>query len=77
VSVDLDQVETNFVQIDVGPDRAGAIGRLKERGVLVSTTVHPTVVRAVMHLDISDEDVETAVTVIPSALIRTAMLRAR
>jgi threonine aldolase len=24
VSVDLDQVETNFVQIDVGPDRADA-----------------------------------------------------
>jgi threonine aldolase len=77
VSVDLDQVETNFVQIDVGPDRAGAIARLKEEGVLVSTTVHPTVVRAVAHLDITDEDIETAVTVIPSALIRTAMLRAR
>ncbi len=46
VKVDLDQVETNFVQIDVGPDRPAAIERLKERGVLVSTTVHPTIVRA-------------------------------
>src|SRR3989440_7550782 len=68
VPVDLDQVETNFVQIDVGPDRAGAIERIREHGVLVSTTVHPTVVRAVTHLDISDEDVETAVEAIPAAL---------
>src|SRR5256714_1184308 len=75
--VDLEQVETNFVQIDVGPDRAGAIDRLKERGVLVSTTVHPTVVRAVTHLDITDEDIETALEAIPSALTRTAALRAR
>ena len=58
VSVDLEQVETNFVQIDVGPDRADAIARLKEHGVLVSTTVHPTVVRAVTHLDISDDDID-------------------
>jgi threonine aldolase len=77
VSVDLDQVETNFVQIDVGPDRAGAIARLKKEGVLVSTTVHPTVVRAVTHLDITDDDVETALTAIPSALTRTGVLRAR
>jgi threonine aldolase len=68
VRVDLDQVETNFVQIDVGGDRTGAIERLKERGVLVSTTVHPTVVRAVTHLDISDENVEAAVEAIPAAL---------
>jgi len=68
VKVDLEQVETNFVQIDVGPDRPAAIERLKERGVLVSTTVHPTIVRAVTHLDISDEDVETAIEAIPAAL---------
>src|SRR5919201_2789903 len=77
VSVDLEQVETNFVQIDVGPDRAAAIERMKEHGVLVSTTVHPTVVRAVTHLDISDEDIETALEAIPAALTRTAALRAR
>jgi threonine aldolase len=77
VTVDLEQVETNFVQIDVGPDRAGAIGRMKEQGVLVSTTVHPSVVRAVTHLDISDDDIETAVEAIPRALTRTAALRAR
>jgi threonine aldolase len=68
VKVDLEQVETNFVQIDVGLDREAAIAHLKEHGVLVSTTVHPTVVRAVTHLDISDEDIDTAVAAIPAAL---------
>jgi threonine aldolase len=74
VNVDLDQVETNFVQIDVGPDRADAIERMKEQGVLVSTTVHPTVVRAVTHLDITDDDVDAAIAAIPQALgaVRTA-----
>jgi len=61
-------VETNFVQIEVGPDRGGAIERMKERGVLVSTTVHPTVVRAVTHLDISDDDIDVALAAIPAAL---------
>src|SRR2546423_1373416 len=77
MQVDLGQVETNFVQIDVGPGRAGAIDRMKERGVLVSTTLPPTVVRAVTHLDITDEDIETALEAIPSVLTRTAALRAR
>lgn len=78
VAVELEQVETNFVQIDVGPDRAGVIDRLKQHGVLVSTTVHPTVVRAVTHLDISDDDVETAIDAIARALAtRTAEPAAR
>lgn len=68
VKVDLEQVETNFVQIDVGPDRAGAIDRIQQHGVLVSTTVHPTIVRAVTHLDVSDDDVEVAIEAIPAAL---------
>jgi threonine aldolase len=71
VNVDLEQVETNFVQIDVGPDRAAAIDRMKEQGVLVSTTVHPTVVRAVTHLDITDDDIDEAIEAIPAALKRT------
>src|SRR6266542_2646807 len=66
--VDLEQVETNFVQIDVGPDRAEAIDRMKAEGVLVSTTVHPTIVRAVTHLDVSDDDIDTASEAIPRAL---------
>jgi threonine aldolase len=68
VAVNLDQVETNFVQIDVGPDRAHAIERLRQQGVLVSTTVHPTVVRAVTHLDITDADIDAAIEAIPAAL---------
>jgi threonine aldolase len=66
--VDLEQVETNFVQIDVGPDRAAAIDALKREGVLVSTTVHPTVVRAVTHIDIDDDDITAAIDAIPRAL---------
>jgi threonine aldolase len=68
VRLDLEQVETNFVQIDVGSDRAAAIERMKANGVLVSTTVHPTIVRAVTHLDINDVDVERAIEAIPRAL---------
>jgi threonine aldolase len=68
VRVDLEQVETNFVQIDVGSDRGAAIERMKANGVLVSTTVHPTIVRAVTHLDIGDRDVERAIESIPRAL---------
>jgi threonine aldolase len=36
--------------------------------VLVSTTVHPTIVRAVTHLDVTDDDVETAIAAIPAAV---------
>jgi threonine aldolase len=68
VGVDVEQVETNFVQIDVGLDRAEAIDRMKAEGVLVSTTVHPTIVRAVTHLDITDDDIDVAVEAIPRAL---------
>jgi threonine aldolase len=77
VKVDLDQVETNFVQIDVGADRADAIEQMKKRGVLVSTTVHPTVVRAVTHLDITDDDIDAAIEAIPAALTRTGAPLAR
>jgi threonine aldolase len=77
VKVDLEQVETNFVQIDVGPERAEAIDRMKENGVLVSTTVHPTVVRAVTHLDVTDDDVETAISAVTTALTRTGAPAAR
>src|SRR5919108_352009 len=70
--VDLEQVETNFVQLDLGPlgiPRNEALDRLRdEAGVLLSTTVHPTVVRAVTHLDVSDADIEEASEAIPRAL---------
>jgi threonine aldolase len=69
--VDLEQVETNFVQIDLAPleiDRAEALDVLREAGIGLSATIHPTVVRAVTHLDVSDEDVERAAELIPRAL---------
>jgi threonine aldolase len=72
VPVDLDQVETNFVQVDVEPiglTRAEALARLAEVGVGLSGTIHPTVMRAVTHLEIGDEDVERAAELVPQALL--------
>ncbi len=69
--VDLDQVETNFVQLDVEPlglAKWDVISALKEAGVGVSNTVHPTKLRAVTHLDVSDEDIEAAIELAPQAL---------
>jgi threonine aldolase len=71
VPVELEHVETNFVQVDVGSlglAREDALGRLREHGVLLSTTVYPTVLRAVTHLDVSDDDIERASEQIPRAL---------
>jgi threonine aldolase len=69
--VDLDQVETNFVQIDVGPlglTWDEALARLHADGVGLSGTIHPTVLRAVTHLDVSDDDIERAIELIPRSL---------
>jgi threonine aldolase len=70
--VDLEQVETNFVQIDcarLGLERAEALERLQAAGVALSATIHPTVMRAVTHLDVTDDDIETASALIPDALL--------
>ena len=71
VAVDLERVETNFVQIDVGSmglAPADATERMLAEGVRVSGTLHPGVLRAVTHLGISDEDIEHAAAAIPRAL---------
>ncbi|MGZ4319963.1 MAG: threonine aldolase family protein [Gaiellaceae bacterium] len=71
VPVDLDQVETNFVQVELGPlglSRQDALARLWEHGVGLSMTPHATRLRAVTHLDVSDEDIDQAVELIPRAL---------
>lgn len=68
VAVPLDAVETNFVQIPVGSDPDSARERLRQHGVLLSSTLQPTVLRAVTHLDIDDHDVEQAIERIPRAL---------
>jgi len=69
--VDVEQVESNFVQLDVGPlglTKADVITTLKDSGVGVSGTVHPTKLRAVTHLDVSDEDIDAAIALAPDAL---------
>jgi threonine aldolase len=71
VPVSLEQVETNFVQVDVSPldlSAEDALARLAEQGVGLSMTMHPTRLRAVTHLDIDDEDVDRAIELIPRAL---------
>jgi threonine aldolase len=71
VPVDLEQVETNFVQIDVAPlglETGEALERLAQQGVGLSATIHPTRLRAVTHLDIDDEDIDRALELIPRAL---------
>jgi threonine aldolase len=69
LAVDPDRVETNFVQIDVAPLTVPeAIARVAEQGVGVSATIHPTVVRAVTHLDVTDDDIDVALQAIPRAL---------
>jgi threonine aldolase len=72
VPVDLEQVETNFVQIDcarLGMERTEALERLQAVGVGLSTTIHPTVMRAVTHLDLNDDDIAKASELIPAALV--------
>ena len=60
VPVDLDRVQTNFVQVDVGAlglTPAEALARLADAGVRLSGTVRPGVMRALTHLDIDDDDI--------------------
>jgi threonine aldolase len=71
VPVDLEQVETNFVQIGVGSlglEVGDAVERLLGEGVRVSATALPGRVRAVTHLGIGDEDIERAIDAIPRGL---------
>ena len=72
IPVDLEQVETNFVQVDVaglGLERADALTRLANAGVGLSATIHPSVMRAVTHLEVTDEDIARAAELIPEALL--------
>jgi threonine aldolase len=68
--VEPDEVETNFVGIDVarlGLEPAEAKRRIAEQGVLVSV-LRPGVLRVATYLGVSDEDVDRATAVIPEAL---------
>jgi len=69
--VDLEQVETNFVQLDaavLGLGADDAVARLRAGGVLLSFATRKDVLRAVTHLDVSAEDIEEALARIPRAL---------
>ncbi len=71
LAVEPDRVETNFVQLDFEPlglSRDEALGRLREAGVGLSSTIHPTVARAVTHLDVTDDDIDRACELVPAAL---------
>jgi threonine aldolase len=75
VPIDLERVETNFVQVDLhalGLERDDALARLRAAGVGLSATIHPTVIRAVTHLEITDEDIVQAAELIPTALLAGA-----
>jgi threonine aldolase len=72
--VDPEEVETNFVQLDVAPlglTSSEALEHLHRAGVGLSATIHPTVLRAVTHLGVSDDDIEQAIEIAPKALYRS------
>lgn len=73
--VDVEQVETNFVLLDAGALGLGAdeaVARLRAEGVLLSFAARRDVLRAVTHLDVSTEDVDHALELIPRALTAAA-----
>ena len=70
VPVDHEAVETNFVGIEherLGLTEDEAVERARDVGVLLGG-LRPGVLRAATHLDVSDEDIEVAVAVLPDAL---------
>jgi threonine aldolase len=69
--LDPDDVETNFVQLDITPlglTYSEALERLHQAGVGFSATIHPTVLRGVVHLDVTDDDIDRAIEIVPRAL---------
>jgi hypothetical protein len=59
------------VHIDLAPlglTMPDAIARAEAVGVGISDTVNPTILRALTHLDISDDDIDRAIDVVPDAL---------
>jgi threonine aldolase len=68
--VDLELVQSNFVQLDVsalGLGEEEAVALIGDQGVLLSRT-RPGVLRAVTHLDLDDDDIEHALGAVPRAL---------
>ncbi len=68
--VDVEATETNFVGIDVasvGMEVREAQERIAEHGVRVGL-LRPGVVRVATHLGVSDDDIDSAIELIPRAL---------
>jgi threonine aldolase len=62
IHIDMNTVETNIVVIDIaetGKPPAAVIAQLRGLGILV-TEAGPTSIRAVMHMDVSMDDVHAA-----------------
>ena len=69
--VELDRVETNFVQLDTSRldvPRAEMLATLRSAGVALSPTFGPSHVRAVTHLDLDDADIDGAIEIVADAL---------
>jgi len=74
--VELDRVETNFVQLDTSRldlPRAELLAALRAAGVALSPTYGPTHVRAVTHLDLEDADIDRAVELVAETLVPHAV----
>lgn len=71
VPVDLERVQSNFVQVDVaalGLVEDEACDLLERQGVGLSRTMRPGVLRAVTHLDLTDDDIAQAAEIVPEVL---------
>jgi threonine aldolase len=64
LGLDTEVVETNFVAIE---DPGDGERRAREHGVLLGD-LRPGMLRAVTHLDVTDDDIEQAIAVLPEAL---------
>jgi threonine aldolase len=67
IKVDLEKVETNIVNIDLEVAADAVVEAAKKKGVLIHAT-GPKRLRAVMHMDVSAEDVQKAADLIVEAV---------
>ena len=69
--IDLERVQTNFVHLDASALGLGeweAVGLVRDAGVAISRTMRPGFLRAVTHLDLTDDDIDRAAELVPQAL---------
>lgn len=71
ISVDLDSVQTNILIFRVAPQKMDAdrlVARLQEKGVLMFK-IKPENIRAVSHIEISDDDIDFAIAAFREILL--------